>query len=55
MLYDVFDLRRPGRALVEGDRPFISLFHAMIKKGVVFVPDFNSSDVLKPEGEEAHA
>ncbi len=55
MLYDVFDLRRPGLPLMEGDRPFISLFHAKVEKGVLNVPDFDSPEVLKPEREAAHA
>lgn len=55
MLYDVFDLRRPGLPLMAGDQPFISLFHARIEKGVLDVPDFDSPEVLKPEQEAAHA
>ena len=50
MLYDVFDLSRPGGAY---DAPFISLFRAKLKKGVLEVPPFESTDVLKPEGEAA--
>lgn len=55
MLYDVFDLRRPGLPLMEGDHPFISLFKARIDKGVLNVPPFTSSEVLKPEQEGIHA
>jgi CRISPR-associated protein Cas5d len=55
MLYDVFDLRRPGLPLMEGEKPFISLFHARIESGVLTVPDFETPDVLKPEPEAAHA
>lgn len=55
MLYDIFDLRRPGLPLMECDRPFISLFHAKIEKGVLNVPDFDSPEVLKPEPEAAYA
>ncbi len=55
MLYDVFDLRRPGRPLMEGEGPFISLFHARIEDGTLSVPDFSSPEVLKPEPEAAHA
>ncbi|MCX7016719.1 MAG: type I-C CRISPR-associated protein Cas5c [Candidatus Sumerlaeota bacterium] len=51
MLYDVFDLRCPGTALMEGQRPFISLFRAMIKGGALEVPEFESPAVLKPEAE----
>jgi CRISPR-associated protein Cas5d len=55
MLYDVFDLRKPNRALMEGDKPFISLFRARIEKGVLTVPEFDSSEVVKPELEAAYA
>ena len=44
MLYDVFDLSRPGFSY---DRPCISLFHAHIKQGVLEVPSFDSPNVLK--------
>ena len=52
MLYDVFDLSRQGKAT---DQPFISLFRASIKDGVLEVPPFESSQVLKPEGGRNHA
>lgn len=55
MLYDIFDLRKPGLPLMEGNRAFISLFHARIEKGVLKVPDFNSNEVLKPEEGGIHA
>jgi CRISPR-associated protein Cas5d len=44
MLYDVFDLSRPGRAT---DAPAISVFRATIRDGVLDVPPFESDDVLK--------
>lgn len=47
MLYDVFDLSRPGS---NGDTPAISLFEAKIKSGVLEVPPYGSSDVLKVQG-----
>lgn len=47
MLYDVFDLSRPGDA---DARPAISVFHAQIDQGVMHVPAYESADVLKPEG-----
>ena len=47
MLYDVFDLRRER---VEDSQPFISLFDATVKNGVLEVPDFNDPAVRKPEG-----
>jgi CRISPR-associated protein Cas5d len=54
MLYDVFDLSRPGTPLNERDRPYISLFRAKLERGVLEVPGFESSLVLKP-GEMRHA
>lgn len=44
MLYDVFDLSRPGGS---GDAPCISLFHAVVKAGVMDVPEYSSDAVLK--------
>ncbi len=44
MLYDVFDLSRPGTA---HDAPAVSLFLAKLRGGVVQVPDYGSPDVLK--------
>lgn len=53
MLYDVFDLSRPGTS---NDRPAVSLFHATIRQGVLVVPDYASEQVLKPSGlEKGHA
>ncbi|MBN2141218.1 MAG: type I-C CRISPR-associated protein Cas5 [Desulfovibrionaceae bacterium] len=46
MLYDVFDLRRES---VRDDTPFISLFEAVVKQGVLEVPPFASDAVRKPE------
>jgi CRISPR-associated protein Cas5d len=46
MLYDVFDLRRE---VVRDDTPFISLFDATVKAGVLEVPPFGSPEVRKPE------
>lgn len=47
MLYDVFDLSRPGHA---DARPAVSMFHAHIEQGIMHVPVYESDDVLKPEG-----
>ena len=44
MLYDVFDLSRPGSSY---DKPSISLFQANVRKGVMDVPNFESPAVLK--------
>jgi len=46
MLYDVFDLRRD---VVRDDEPFITLFDATVKGGVLAVPPFESEKVRKPE------
>lgn len=46
MLYDVFDLRRD---IVLDDEPFISLFDATVKGGILKVPPFDSEKVRKPE------
>ncbi|TDE86383.1 type I-C CRISPR-associated protein Cas5c [Deinococcus sp. S9] len=47
MLYDVFDLSRPGS---RNDAPHISLFQANIRGGVLEVPPYHSADVRKPGG-----
>lgn len=52
MLYDVFDLSRPGECT---DRPFITLFEANLRGGVMAVPDFDSPEVRKPPKEAANA
>lgn len=46
MLYDVFDLRCD---VVRDDAPFISLFDATVKEGILEVPPFESEKVRKPE------
>ena len=45
MLYDVFDLSRPGSA---ASPPAVSLFHARLEEGLLRVPDYASPEVLKP-------
>lgn len=47
MLYDVFDLSRPGGS---GDRPAISLFRARVEKGVMEIPRYEDSAVVKLAG-----
>lgn len=44
MLYDVFDLSRPGTC---EDHPSISLFRCKVRQGVIEVPDYHSDQVLK--------
>ena len=52
MLYDVFDLSRPGH---EYSHPSISLFQARVRSGVMRVPPFDSPEVVKATGGAAHA
>lgn len=49
MLYDVFDLSRPGRPLRtdKGEKPRISLFEAEVVAGVLEVPPYESEQVKK--------
>lgn len=47
MLYDVFDLHK--YEVTQTAEPYVSVFHAVLEKGVMNVPDFDSSEVLKPE------
>jgi CRISPR-associated protein Cas5d len=47
ILYDVFDLSRPGTA---HDAPAVSLFRARLQGGVLEVPDYSSPDVFKAPG-----
>jgi CRISPR-associated protein Cas5d len=49
MLYDVFDLSRPGGST---DGPSVSLFHAVVRGGVLDVPPYEGEEVLKPVVEE---
>ena len=52
MLYDVFDLRQ--EVVSEKDQPFITLFDAQVRSGVLEVPPFGSDAVKKP-GRQDHA
>lgn len=47
MLYDVFDLSRPGTST---SAPFVTAFYASLKQGVLTVPPFESEEVHKPRG-----
>jgi len=47
MLYDVFDLRK--EVVNDKDNPFITLFDAHVRGGVLDVPLFGSEAVRKPE------
>ncbi len=44
MLYDVFDISRPGTS---DDAPSISLFRAVVKGGVLEIPDYLSKEVYR--------
>jgi len=44
MLYDVFDLSRPGSS---ESSPSISLFQAQVRNGVMQVPEYEDDHVLK--------
>lgn len=44
MLYDVFDLSRPGSP---DSSPSISLFRARVRNGVLSVPEYSSPEVLR--------
>jgi CRISPR-associated protein Cas5d len=48
MLYDVFDLQK--ETVKDTDKPFISLFDAHIRAGILDVPPFDSAAVKKPGG-----
>ena len=52
MLYDVFDLSRPGRPLrpENKEKPSISLFEAVVENGVLEVPPYPSPAVRKTGG-----
>ncbi len=49
MLYDVFDLRVPNHSFAS---PFISMFHAEIRNGILDIPPYKSEKVLKPDTAE---
>ncbi|CUQ67551.1 type I-C CRISPR-associated protein Cas5c [Candidatus Nitrospira inopinata] len=46
MLYDVFDLRK--ETIKDDDTPFITLFDAHIRNGVLDIPPFDNEAVKKP-------
>lgn len=47
MLYDVFDLHQ--YAITKKTKPYVTLFHAQMKQGIIEIPDFDSPAVLRPE------
>ena len=47
MLYDVFDLSRPGS---EDDPPALSLYQPVVRGGILEVPPYEDERVLKAEG-----
>jgi CRISPR-associated protein Cas5d len=46
MLYDVFDLRK--EVVKENEKPFITVFDAYVRNGVLVVPPYDSEAVKKP-------
>ncbi|MBI5619233.1 MAG: type I-C CRISPR-associated protein Cas5 [Gammaproteobacteria bacterium] len=46
ILYDVFDLR--NEVVLDRGKPFVSLFDAHVRKGVLDVPPFENDEVKKP-------
>jgi CRISPR-associated protein Cas5d len=46
MLYDVFDLRK--NEMGANDKPFITLFEANMRNGIIDVPSFAQPEILKP-------
>jgi CRISPR-associated protein Cas5d len=58
MLYDTFDLRTNNHAPLIADprlgwkklQPFVTLFRAEVKQGVLDIPAYDDPAVLKPEG-----
>ena len=53
MLYDVFDLHK--YEVTPKAEPFVSLFHAELKNGILEVPPYDSELVLKPERGDKNA
>ena len=53
MLYDVFDLHK--YEVTPKAEPFVSLFHAELKNGILEVPPYDSELVLKPERGDMNA
>lgn len=49
MLYDVFDLR--SEIVQDSAPPFITVFDAHVRSGVMCVPDFSSDEVGKPRAD----
>ncbi len=47
MLYDVFDLH--DYEVTKKAKPYVTIFHAQLKNGVLCVPDFDSPEVLRSE------
>jgi CRISPR-associated protein Cas5d len=48
MLYDVFDLSCPGTSK---SKPFVSVFHAVLEKGVLHIPPYEDAAVQTPAPE----
>lgn len=55
MLYDVFDLSRPGAPITRAEDVYISLFRAAVREGVMRVPPYVGDEVLKVPAGGIHA
>ncbi len=55
MLYDVFDLARPGCPVACATDVSISLFRASVRKGMLAVPEYGSDEVIKVVNGGGHA
>jgi len=51
MLYDVFDLH--DYTVRKRVKPYVTMFHAKLDRGVMIIPDYDSEQVLKPGGKHA--
>ena len=47
MVYDIFDQKDPG--VQKKAHPRLALYHAVMKKGVIQVPPYDSPEVMKGE------
>lgn len=48
MVYDIFDLH--DYSVTKKAKPYLTLFHAVMKQGVIEIPKYDSSDVVRGEG-----
>ena len=55
MLYDVFDLSKPGVRITSGNDVSISLFRSAVRNGVLTVPPYENAEVKKAPAGGGHA